>query len=1193
MSLSKSGLLFAYDESNSKIYKIVASSPYQAGRLFEVPSAPAQVTALSDNAKVELTWEGNAAAENVTGYNVYRGTTANTVNEKLNTSLVTGTTFTDNAAVNEVTYYYAITAVNDAGESLKSGDVTATPRVPSVSTYPVTAFTGTGDKAYSEGNSNEAVSASINAPWGITRDASGNTYIVDAENYCIRKVTVDGIISVVAGTPGVTSRDEASGPALSAKFSYPMGIAVDADGNLYVADNDRIYKVDQKTQSISKIGDVFACNGLALSNGVLYATSLTSHTSTAVGQIIKIDLTNYNTNTIAIGGHPQAVAIDAFGNLLSLDNSSGLLKKVDTNGNIVTVASGFPYAGGIAFDKNGNVYVTSWDSNIYKLDAGTYAKSIITVPNSESLVGVVSDEKDNLYVTDYSKNQVFKVIFYLDAPINLNTTAGNGKVDLTWDAVKDATSYKIYYGENANNLSSVESTVSGTSKTISGLNNGTTYYFTVVSVNEGVESNPSATESAVPEALSTAPAFTSTPVININENTPYSYPLAATDVNGDAFTFSADKIPSWLRLQQSPITEFGDAITKPGAMAYDDKGNLYVTNSSFSDAKIFKISPDGTTTILADRANGTIFSMIVHDRYLYIPYYDYNKITRLSLDNPENGEEVFLDYYSGAMLLAVKDNDLYIASSFSLRKVNFETKVSSNIASTDKLFQGICFDKNGILYLTADNSVMKYEDNNFTAVYSGLLSAQDIQFDSKGDLFITTGNGIIKASASSYSSVYEGEARRMLLTPQGIPVFTPLSGNNVLKLQQSSALVGVPTHANVGSHDVILKVSDGTLFSEQSFTITVKDVTAPTVAVTSSQSSPAKGDFQVTFTFSEEIAGFAVEDVTAVNATVSDLQTTDNLTFTAKIDPTSDGEVNLKVKAAAVTDKVGNPNIASDLFLLIYDGAPLGYAVSFNEALINADNLTSASLHVSGAEIGTTLFYSISSSKGGDPVAGSIIVWNVEFDIIPLDLSGLNDGTLTVSMYLEDAAGNRGDEVTAQAEKAMRKIISVQVPEVIKVPLKTTYEKLPLPLTVEVTYATGEKEQIEVIWNQGVYTGLVPGVYTLTGQLVLLPKTSNLGGIVATVEIEVVSELDIINAFSPDGDGINDTWVVPNLRFYNNVEIEVFDRSGVRLFRTTNPEEGWNGQDRNGQVRQGAFFYIIQVKDTGMVKKGVVTVLKK
>jgi gliding motility-associated-like protein len=88
------------------------------------------------------------------------------------------------------------------------------------------------------------------------------------------------------------------------------------------------------------------------------------------------------------------------------------------------------------------------------------------------------------------------------------------------------------------------------------------------------------------------------------------------------------------------------------------------------------------------------------------------------------------------------------------------------------------------------------------------------------------------------------------------------------------------------------------------------------------------------------------------------------------------------------------------------------------------------------------------------------------------------------------------------------------------------------------------------------------------------------------------NKIKLVNAFSPDGDGVNDTWQVPELRYYNQVEVEVYDRAGVRLFHTSDPEKGWDGRGTDGRLLQGAFFYIIQVKDINLVQKGVVTVLK-
>jgi gliding motility-associated-like protein len=96
-----------------------------------------------------------------------------------------------------------------------------------------------------------------------------------------------------------------------------------------------------------------------------------------------------------------------------------------------------------------------------------------------------------------------------------------------------------------------------------------------------------------------------------------------------------------------------------------------------------------------------------------------------------------------------------------------------------------------------------------------------------------------------------------------------------------------------------------------------------------------------------------------------------------------------------------------------------------------------------------------------------------------------------------------------------------------------------------------------------------------------------------TKGVYLKGDLDIINAFTPNGDGYNDTWVIPQLRFFNDVEIEVFDRAGVLLFRTTNPELGWDGKSANGTELKGPFLYVLQIKDVNFVKKGVVTILKR
>ena len=94
-----------------------------------------------------------------------------------------------------------------------------------------------------QGDGGPALQAKLNKPYSIALDAYGDLFISDTENEVIREVTPDGIIHLVAGTPGTTGFQE--GPALQAKFNSPSGISMDASGSIYIADksNFRIRKL--------------------------------------------------------------------------------------------------------------------------------------------------------------------------------------------------------------------------------------------------------------------------------------------------------------------------------------------------------------------------------------------------------------------------------------------------------------------------------------------------------------------------------------------------------------------------------------------------------------------------------------------------------------------------------------------------------------------------------------------------------------------------------------------------------------------------------------------------------------------------------------------------------------------------------------------------------------------------------------
>ena len=85
----------------------------------------------------------------------------------------------------------------------------------------------------------------------------------------------------------------------------------------------------------------------------------------------------------------------------------------------------------------------------------------------------------------------------------------------------------------------------------------------------------------------------------------------------------------------------------------------------------------------------------------------------------------------------------------------------------------------------------------------------------------------------------------------------------------------------------------------------------------------------------------------------------------------------------------------------------------------------------------------------------------------------------------------------------------------------------------------------------------------------------------------------IYNTYSPTGDRYNDTWGVPELRFYEGVRISVYDRGGLRLFYTENPDIRWDGTYNGKEMPVGSYFWVIQIEETGETRRGMLNLMRK
>ncbi|WP_194383028.1 MBG domain-containing protein, partial [Belliella aquatica] len=90
-----------------------------------------------------------------------------------------------------------------------------------------------------------------------------------------------------------------------------------------------------------------------------------------------------------------------------------------------------------------------------------------------------------------------------------------------------------------------------------------------------------------------------------------------------------------------------------------------------------------------------------------------------------------------------------------------------------------------------------------------------------------------------------------------------------------------------------------------------------------------------------------------------------------------------------------------------------------------------------------------------------------------------------------------------------------------------------------------------------------------------------------------VSNIEIFNSFTPDGDNVNDTWGIKELRFYKGVRIQIFERSGKRLFYTENPDVRWDGTFNSTDMPTGTYYWTVEVGETGEVRKGMLNLIRK
>jgi RHS repeat-associated protein len=877
VAVDGAGNIYIDDAANNRVRKVTVSTGI--------------ITTVAGNGSLNFSGDGGQATSAALNYpygvmvdaskNIYIADTNNnrirkvTASTGIITTIAGGTSYAGNggAATSALLAYPEGIRLDTSGDIFIVDTFNQVIREVAASTGLISTVAGNGTLGYS-GDGGAATSAQLNDPDDVAIDSSGNLYIADTYNSCIRKVTAaTKIITTFAGQCGLdTFQNEFqvgdNGPATSATLWNPNGIALDAAGNLYIADdhNSVVRKVSKANGYITLFAGTYESCSFSGDGGAATSATFCAPYGVALDSSGDVFISDYANNDIrevlasngtiqtvagnalevgssgdggpainALLNQPQGMAIDGGGNLYFADFGNNRIRKIDLSSNLdITTVAGTGIGGfygdtkaaasaelfwpwSVAVDASANVYIA--DANNNRIRAVGKPKAVAPAVSWPAPATIAYGTP--LSATQLNATATVPGTFSYSPAAGQVLPLGSNTLSVTFTPT-DTVDYTTATAQTT--ISVIQSVPKITWATPAAIPVGTALSATQLNAT----ANTAGTFTYSPAAGVVLAAGTQTLSVNFAPSNTSEYGPATASVQltvtasataGIIETFAGTGTGGY---NGDNIAATSAELDGPLDVAVDSSGNVYITDQV--NARIRKVATTGIITTFA--GNGTKGSGSAPTSSGPATSIELGNAVGLGVDTSNNV------YYADATFNII-------------RKITVST---------------------GIMAIVAGNGQLGYSGNGGVATSASLNGPSGVAVDSAGNLYISdTQNDVIRKVAASGGIIttiagtalkagYSGDGAAAtgatLNLPTGIAVdssgnvyFADTSNSRVRKITASTGIIttyagngtegasgdgGPASSAGLWSPQGIALDSQGNLFISDSSSMSVREVNATT-----------------------------------------------------------------------------------------------------------------------------------------------------------------------------------------------------------------------------------------------------------------------------------------------------------------------------------------------------------------------------